>query len=539
MLATMMQFPLTLTPILERAARFFGAAEVVSRLPDGSIARSDYASIWRRARALAGALAAAGLRPGDRVGSLMWNHAWHLEAYFGVPASGCVLHTINPRLHPDEIAYIVCHAGDRMLILDDVLLPVYEKFRSKAPLERVIVVRTAGGSTPADGPQDYDEFLRQSPDGYEFPQLDENQAAIMCYTSGTTGSPKGVVYSHRALVLHSFCVALPDCFCLSQRDSVLPVVPMFHANGWGIPSAATMAGARQVLPGANLDAQSLLDLLAGQNVTRAAGVPTVWLGLLDLLDRHPERWKLDPALCVVVGGAAMPESIVRGFERHGVDVRQAWGMTELTPVGSVSVLKRHMEDWPEERRIAERARQGLPVPFVEARAVDNGIEVPWDGRTPGELQVRGPWVAAGYYESPGAQCWTPDGWFSTGDVVTIDPDGYIKIVDRSKDMIKSGGEWISSVDLENALMEHPAVREAAVIAIPHPRWQERPLAAVVLRDGCEATEPDLRAHLAARFSRWQLPDAIVFVPEIPRTSVGKFQKTRLREMFASGTGTQA
>ncbi len=533
MTGTMMRFPLTLTSILERAGKLFGAGEIVSGLPEKRIHRSSYGELARRSRALAAALTAAGIRRGERVASLMWNHSWHLEAYFGVPASGAVLHTLNVRLHPEELAYLVNHAGDRILLVDDILLPTYEKFHKHVQFERVIVVPTTGGPVPS-GYENYEEFLGQAEDGYRFPQLDENDAAIICYTSGTTGMPKGVVYSHRALVLHSFCISLPDCFDLSQNNCILPVVPMFHANAWGIPFAATMLGAKQVLPGPNLDAASLLALLEQEHVTRAAGVPTVWLGILDLLERQPERWKLDPALLVVVGGAALPESMVRTFDRLRIDVRHAWGMTELTPVGTVSSLRDSMSNWSAEERVALRAKQGSPVPFIEARVVAGDRELPWDGQSMGELQVRGPWVAASYYNSPEQlQGWTEDGWFRTGDVVTIDPDGYVKIADRIKDLVKSGGEWISSVDLENALMGHPAVREAAVIAVTHPKWQERPLAVVVLKEGRHATAAELRAHLAATFSNWQIPDAVVFVPEIPRTSVGKFQKSRLREMFAA------
>ena len=531
MLGTMMDYPLTLTSILERASKLFGAVEVVSALPDRRVSRSTYASVAKRARKLGAAFAKAGLGRGDRVGSLMWNNVWHVEAYFGVPASGCVLHTLNPRLHPDELAYIVNHGGDRMLIVDDVLLPVYERFRDKVRLERIIIAPTTGNPVPTPY-QSYDDFLNEG-DDREFPRLDENEAAVMCYTSGTTGAPKGVVYSHRALVLHAFAIALPDGLFLAQADSVLPVVPMFHANGWGLPSASTMLGSRQVLPGPNLDPASLLDLLDRENVTRAAGVPTVWLGVVDLLERCPNRWHLNPKLLVAVGGAALPESLIVAFDRLGIAVRHAWGMTELTPVGSVSVPKASMKDWPAADLLALRAKQGTPLPFVEVRGVEGGREVPWDGQTMAELQVRGPWVAASYYKPP-ANCesWTDDGWFRTGDVVIIDPEGYIKITDRSKDLIKSGGEWISSVDLENALLGHPAVREATVVAIAHPRWGERPLAAVVLKESCHATPAELREHLAARFSPWQLPDAIVFVTEIPHTSVGKLRKSSLRETFA-------
>jgi fatty-acyl-CoA synthase len=534
MLGTMMQVPLTLTAILERTGRLFGGVEIVSRLPDRGLHRTNYAAVCRRARNLAAALAGAGLERGDRVGTLMWNHAWHLEAYFGVPASGCVLHTLNLRLHPDELAYILNHAEDRVLIIDDVLLPLFEKFRDRVRLDRVIVVGSGGGVVP-DPYDDYETFLTRAAPDYRLPQPGENDAAAMCYTSGTTGRPKGVVYSHRALLLHSLAISLPDCFSLSQSGSLLAAVPMFHANAWGCPYAAAMVGMKQVLPGPHLDAASLLDLMAREKVTRAAGVPTVWLNILDLLDKQPGRWTLQPDLLVAVGGAAAPASMLKAFDRHGIAVRHAWGMTEITPVGTVSVLRSDMMDLPAETRVEMRARQGVPLPFIEIRAMLDDTEVPWDGQSMGELQVRGPWVAASYHNFPAQDGWTADGWFRTGDVVTIDPDGYMKIMDRTKDLIKSGGEWISSVDLENALMGHESVREAAVIAVAHPKWGERPLAAVVLREGSAITEGELQAYLAKSFSPWQLPDAIVFVPEIPKTSVGKFQKSRLRAMFAGWT----
>ncbi len=539
MLGTMMQFPLTLTSMLERAGKLFGAVEIVSRLPDRTLDRSNYAALCRRSLALGSALEQAGLGRGDRVATLMWNHSQHLEAYFGIPASGRVVHTLNLRLHPDELAYIANHAGDRILIVDDVLLPLYEKFHHKVRMERVLVVPTTGKAV-AESYESYEEFLNSASGDYRFPALDENEAAAMCYTSGTTGVPKGVVYSHRALVLHSFCIALPDNANLSQNDCILPMVPMFHANAWGLPFAAAMVGARQVLPGPHLDAASLLELMEGEQVTRTGAVPTLWAGILDALDNAPARWKLHPQLRVLVGGSALPEAMIRAFDRHRIGVAQAWGMTELSPIGTICGLKRHMSDWTDDQRLAVRARQGTQVPFVDLRVMLGDREVPWDGETLGELQARGPWVAASYYNLQD-ECdrWTADGWFRTGDVVNIDAEGYVKIADRTRDLIKSGGEWISSVDLENALMGHPVVREAAVIAVPHPRWGERPLAAVVLRDGRQATPAELREHLAKRFNRWQLPDAIVFVPEIPRTSVGKFQKSRLREMFAGWEWGQA
>jgi fatty-acyl-CoA synthase len=527
----MMNFPLTLTALLERAGKLFGSVELVSRMPDRSLHRTTYAEFYRRARALAGALERAGLGRGDRVATLMWNHAWHLEEYFGVPAAGGVVHTLNLRLHPQDLAYIANDAADRFLIVDDVLLPLWEKFRAETKIERVFVVRLAGQPLPA-GCEDYEAFLGQGVPG-EYPALEEEEAAAMCYTSGTTGRPKGVVYSHRALVLHSLGISLADAFGLSQLDTVLPVVPMFHANAWGLPFACTMLGAKQVFPGPYLDAESVLDLFAGERVTFSAGVPTVWMAVLEALEKNPGRWKLTPEMRMIVGGAAAPEAMIRRFDQLGLRVAHSWGMTEMSPAGTTAKLKSYMEGWPEEQKYAVRAKQGLPFALVETRAVNEQGEVPWDGATLGELQVRGPWVAAGYHNLPAERDkWTEDGWFRTGDVASIDAEGYVKIADRTKDLIKSGGEWISSVDLENALMGHPAVKEAAVIALPHPKWTERPLAVVVLKDGARASEEELRAHLAARFSKWQLPDGFAFVDSIPRTSVGKFQKSRLREQFA-------
>jgi fatty-acyl-CoA synthase len=532
MRGTMMDFPLTLTAMLERAGKFFGGVEIVSRRPDKSIHRTTYAEFYRRARALAEALQLAGLQRGDRVATLMWNHAPHLETYFGVPAAGGVVHTLNLRLSPHDLAFIANDAADRFLIVDDILLPLWEKFREQTKIERVFVVPLTGQPVPA-GCESYEELLATATGNFEYPRLEEDEAGAMCYTSGTTGRPKGVVYSHRSLVLHSLGISLADAFGLSQRDTVLPVVPMFHANAWGLPYACTTLGAKQVFPGPHLDPESVLDLFERERVTFSAGVPTVWMGMLDALEKNPGRWKLVPGLRTIVGGAAAPEAMIRRYDQLGITVCHSWGMTEMTPAGTTAKLKSYMESWPDDKKYAVRAKQGLPFPFVEIRAVGEKEEVPWDGATLGELQVRGPWIAASYHNlSAEEDKWTADGWFRTGDVVAIDAEGYVRIADRSKDLIKSGGEWISSVELENALMGHPAVKEAAVIALPHPKWQERPLAAVVLKDGARATAEELRAHLEAKFSKWQLPDAIVFVDAIPRTSVGKFQKSKLREQFA-------
>jgi fatty-acyl-CoA synthase len=533
MRGTMMDFPLTLSTILERAGKIFSGVEIASRLPDKTIVRTNYGTFYRRARRLASALTKLGLQRGDRVASMMWNHSGHHEAFFGVPCAGGILHTLNLRLHPHEIAGIAKHAGDRFLLIDDVQLPFFEKFREDAPFERVIVVPYGGGRVP-EGFLNYEELLAGAGDDFRYPALDENEGAAMCFTSGTTGNAKGVIYSHRALVLHSFAEGLVDTFGIGQHDTVLIVAPMFHANAWGLPYTCTMAGARLVLPGPNVDAASILDLMAEERVTMACGVPTVWIGVLDALEKHPGRWKFPSPVRMASGGTAPPLELIRSLDQHGLHIIHLWGMTETTPLGTTGRLKASMRDWPEEKQYEVRAKQGWPAPFVELRIMRPEGEAPWDGETPGELEVRGPWVASHYYEAPDqAHRWTEDGWFKTGDVATIDSEGFVKLVDRAKDLVKSGGEWISSVDLENTLMGHPAVKEAAVVGIPHPKWQERPLAAVVLKDGARATEQELRGFLAQSFAKWQLPDAFVFVDTIPRTSVGKFKKIALREQFAN------
>ncbi|WP_460417575.1 long-chain fatty acid--CoA ligase [Planifilum fimeticola] len=527
----MMNYPLTLMHILERAGMLYGSVEIVSRMPDKSLHRYTYADFYRRARSLAKALQKAGLKRGDRVGTLMWNHYVHLESYFGIPAAGGVIHTLNLRLHPDEIAYIANHAGDRFLIVDDVLLPLLQKFRDQLRVEKIIVVSLTGQPVP-EGMEEYESFIAEPAEDFVYPELEEEDAAGMCYTSGTTGRPKGVVYSHRALVLHSFATALGDVLGISRRDVVVPVVPMFHVNAWGLPFTCTMVGTKQVFPGPHLDPASLLDLFEKERVTITAGVPTIWLGILQMLEKNPGKWDLVPGMRMMVGGSAAPESMIRAFDRHNLRVVHGWGMTETTPVGTLGILKPHMEEWPEEKQYEYRAKQGLPLPFVEVRIATEDGFAPHDGKTMGELQVRGPWIAADYYNRPDSRdSFTEDGWFRTGDVATIDPEGFVKITDRTKDLIKSGGEWISSVDLENALMGHPAVAEAAVIAVPHPKWQERPLAVVVLKEGARATEEELIQFLAPKFAKWWLPDGVVFVEEIPRTSAGKFLKAKLREQF--------
>jgi fatty-acyl-CoA synthase len=539
MRGTMMDYPLTLPAMLERAGKLFGRVEIVSRRPDRSIVRSNYGDFYRRARRLASALTKLGLRPGDRVASMMWNHIGHLEIFFGVPSAGGILHTLNLRLHPHEIAAIAKHAGDRFLLVDDVLLPTYEKFREAVSFERVIVVPYGGGAVP-DGFLDYEELLAQASEEFRYPEIDENDGAAMCFTSGTTGFSKGVIYSHRALVLHSFAEAMADSFALSHDDSVLPVAPMFHANAWGIPYTAVMTGARLILPGPNVDAESILDLLEQEHVTCACGVPTVWLSVLYALEKNPGRWKFSSPVRILCGGTAPPVRLMRALDKHNLRILHLWGMTETTPLATLGKLKRHMRDWPEDSQYEVRGKQGWPAPFVDLRVMrpdgpdGRSMEAPWDGESPGELEIRGPWIAASYYNAPDqAHRWTEDGWFKTGDVAAIDSEGIVKIVDRAKDLVKSGGEWISSVDLENTLMGHPAVKEAAVVGIPHPKWQERPLAAIVLNDGAKVTPEELREFLGKSFAKWQLPDAFVFLDAIPRTSVGKFKKTALREQFAN------
>jgi fatty-acyl-CoA synthase len=531
MLGTMMRYPLTLNCLLERMGQQFAPIEVVARMPGKSVHRTTYGACYRRARALAEMLKKVGLQRGDRVATLMWNQHIHLESYLGVPAAGGVLHTLNLRLAPHELAYIVNHAQDRILIVDDVLLPLYESFASQVKLDRVLVARL-GGAPLSPGCEDYEDFIRGASADFQYPDLDENEAAGMCYTSGTTGTPKGVIYSHRSLVLHTLVFALPDTFCISQRDVLMGLAPMFHVNAHGVPLAGVMTGAKLVFPGRYLDAESVLDLFASEQVTFATAVPTVWLGILQALENQPGRWKLAPGMRGMVGGAAGPESLFRGLDRQGITLTHCWGMTETTPVVVTGTLKSSMKEWPEDRRYEQRARQGRPVPLMEIRTMDGDVTASWDGRSPGELQVRGAWVAGSYHNMPQeSERWTADGWLHTGDVANIDPEGYAKIVDRTKDLIKSGGEWISSVDLENAIVAHPDVREAAVIAVSHPKWLERPLAVVVPREGAQLDSASLRTFLTSKFAKWQLPDAFVFVEQLPHTSTGKLLKAALRKQY--------
>ncbi|HKT58984.1 MAG TPA: long-chain fatty acid--CoA ligase [Gemmatimonadales bacterium] len=537
MLGLTMDYQLTLAAVARRAESLFGDRPVVSRRADRSIHRSTWSAVLDRAYRLAGALRALGVAPGDRVATLCWNHDRHLEAYFAVPLLGAVLHTLNLRLQADELAYIARHAEDRVLIVDQALLPVLERFRERAGFRHVIVI--GDGDPPPAGMLDYESLIAAAPEERPaLPELDERSAAVMCYTSGTTGRSKGVVYSHRALVLHSMATAMAGSFAISSADTILAVIPMFHANAWGLPFTAALTGAAIVFPGMHLEAESLLELCERERVTFSAGVPTVWLGVLERLDACPGVYDLSALRTIVIGGAGAPESLVRGLEeRHGIRVLTSWGMTEIAPVGTLGTLTPEAEALPAVERHALRMKAGVPGALLELRVRNEQGEVPRDGVTMGELEVRGAYVASGYWRPEEDGGWfTDDGWFRTGDIATIDPRGYLEIRDRTKDLIKSGGEWISSVALEGALMGHPAVAEAAVVAVPHRKWGERPLAAVVLRVDRSVTAGELRECLSGRFPVWWLPDDVVFLPAIPRTSTGKFLKSALRDQYRDHYG---
>ena len=531
MKSTMMRTPLNLSHFLERAGKLFGKREIVSRMPDKSLRRHTYADFYRRSRQLAEALTLAGLKRSDRVATLMWNHYAHYETYFGAIVAGGVLHTLNLRLAPDDIAYIADHAGDRFLIVDDVLLPLFEQFRNKVKFERVIVVPLTGQPVP-EGMDDYEEFLKTATGDFDYPEMDENEPCAMCYTSGTTGRPKGVVYSHRSQVLHSLVQAMPDACDLTGHDVLLPVVPMFHANAWGIPYTAAMLGVKMVFPGPHLHPDDLLPLLVSEKVTISCGVPTIWLPMAQIIAKNPNKWKLQPGLRLTVGGAAVPEAMIRSYAKLGITIMQGWGMTETSPLATVSKITAQQDHLDADARFKVQAMQGYPLPLVDVRGIGDDGEIPWDGKSVGEIQVHGPWITDKYHGVPvSKENFSDDGWLRTGDVASIDELGFMKISDRTKDLIKSGGEWISSVDLENAIMGHPAVQEAAVIAVSHPKWSERPLAVIVLKPGEKASENDIKEHLGKQFVKWMVPDAYVFVESIPRTSTGKFLKTALREQY--------
>jgi fatty-acyl-CoA synthase len=541
MKSTMMNDPLSLNHLLERAGKLFAGNEIVSRLPDKTLRRHSFGEYYRRTRALASALQALGLKKGDRVATLCWNHHAHLECYFGIPAAGGVMHTLNLRLAPADIGWIAGDAQDRFLVVDDVLLPLYRQFAGLHRFEKVIVFPFSGAAVPAEF-ANYEALLDAAdPEGLRYAPHEEDDPVAMCYTSGTTGRPKGVVYSHRSTVLHTLVASLGDFWGLRGTDVVLPVTPMFHANSWGMPYGAVMMGVKLVFPGPHLHPDDLLDLIGQEPPTLALGVPTIWMSVIQAYDAAQAadspnygRWKLPRGMRSLVGGAAVPEALIRAFDRHGIWILQGWGMTETSPVCTISYPRAELREASADERYRRAATAGVPVPLVDLRLRgDSDADQPWDGKSVGEIQVRGPFITGSYHEVPvEADKFTEDGWLRTGDVACVDPLGFVKISDRTKDLIKSGGEWISSVDLENAIMAHPAVAEAAVIAIPDEKWSERPLACVALKPGRQAARDEFDAHLLRHgFARWQLPERYEFIDSVPRTSTGKFWKVKLRERF--------
>lgn len=540
MQSTMMTTELSLNHLLERAGRLFGGNEVVSRLPDKSLRRHTYGEFYRRTRSLASALQKLGLKKGERVATLCWNHHAHLECYFGIPAAGGVMHTLNLRLSPDEIGWIAGNAQDRFLVVDDVLLPLYKQFAGLHRFEQVIVFPFSGAPVP-EGFADYEVLLGGAdPDGFRYAAHGEDDPVAMCYTSGTTGRPKGVAYSHRSTILHTLVASLGDFWGLRATDVVMPVTPMFHANSWGIPYGAVMMGVKLVFPGPHLHPEDLLDLMQLEPPTLSLGVPTIWMSLIQTFDAaqkpespHHGRWKLPRGMRSLVGGAAVPEALIRAFDRHGIWIEQGWGMTETSPVCTISYPRAELQGASEAEKYRRAAMAGVPVPLVDLRVIGDQGEQPWDGKSVGEIQVRGPFITGSYHEVPRSpDKFTEDGWLRTGDVASVDELGFVRITDRTKDLIKSGGEWISSVDLENALMAHPGVAEAAVIAIPDEKWSERPLACVVLKKDAEVQVTGLNEHLLKHgFAKWQLPERYEFIDAVPRTSTGKFWKLKLRERF--------
>ncbi|WP_223592954.1 long-chain fatty acid--CoA ligase [Neobacillus bataviensis] len=529
----MMQTPLTMTQMIERAERYFPKKQVVSRTASG-INRFTYKQIAERTRRLADALITLGVTKGDRVGTLAWNHHRHLEAYFAIPCMGAVLHTINIRLAQQHISYIINHAEDKVLLVDADILPLIEKCAHELPNVKAYIVMTDEKDLPEtklSPVYHYEDLLAEANPAYQYPNdIDENDPAGMCYTSATTGNPKGVIYSHRGIYLHSMALGLADTAAISEKDIALPVVPMFHANAWGMPFAAVWFGTSLVLPGPNFTPKLLAELIEQERVTITAGVPTIWLGLLKELDEG--SYDLSSLRGVLCGGSAAPKGMIKAYEqRHKIPFMHAYGMTETSPLAVISTLKSYQKELDPEEKLNIRAKQGTLVPGLEMKIVGKDGEVAWDGNEMGELCIRGPWIASEYYRDERTLDAFRDGWLHTGDVVTIDEEGFVKIVDRTKDLIKSGGEWISSVDLENALMAHDAVFEAAVVAVPHERWQERPVACVVLKDAFKGktTSDELFEFLKPQFAKWWIPDDILFVSEIPKTSVGKFLKMALRE----------
>ena len=533
MLGLMQNQPLLISSLIDFAERHHGDTEIVSRRVEGDIHRYTWRDVARRARQAAHALDGMNLLFSDRVATLAWNGYRHLELYFGVSGSGRVLHTINPRLHPEQIAWIANHAEDQVLCFDMTFLPLVQAIHAACPTIRQYVALCDPDKLPQDtgipNLVSYEAWIGGQPTAYEWPAFDENSASSMCYTSGTTGNPKAALYSHRSTILHAYAAALPDVMCLSARDSVLPVVPMFHVNAWGIPYSAALVGAKLVFPGPALDGKSVYELVEAEQVNYAAGVPTVWQMLL--MHMKPNNLRFSSLKRTVIGGSACPPAMIDAFREIGVEVLHAWGMTEMSPLGTLCTLKNKHLALPEEEQMKIRLKQGRTFFGVDMKIVhEGGKELPWDGKTPGNLYVKGPWIVREYFKGEGGDPLV-DGWFPTGDVATIDADGYMQITDRSKDVIKSGGEWISSIDVENIAVAHPAVAMAACIGMRHPKWDERPIVAVVKKPGAEVTREDLLKFYEGKIAKWQVPDDVVFVESIPLGATGKMLKTRLREML--------